>query len=210
MVRNMWCSGFLKPLLIPRVRWARGCVTNHRPSFPKVPRAVLLPIPQSPLKSQARTRPLPPSNPAPARPREPLIPPLTIRHLRREASNEVLLYTDSSRCPITGVSSAGIYNCGVESVSVSLRLPAGLTSVGAQTAALLVGISIGLLITRRTGGGVVTVCADCIQALEAVSRLVCDGRFGGVGPEVQVRAEWVKGHSGVKRNVEAHKLSRKR
>ncbi|KAG0637792.1 hypothetical protein HOY80DRAFT_970955 [Tuber brumale] len=210
MIRNMWCSGFLKPFLIPRVRWARGYVTNHRPSFPKVPRAALLPIHQSPLKSLARTSPLRPSNPAPARPRAPLIPPLTIQHLRREGPNEVLLYTDASHCPITGVSSAGIYSCGVESVSVSLRLPARLTSVGAETEALLVGISIGLSITRRTGRGVVTVCADCIQALEAVSRLVSDGRFGGVGPEVQIRAEWVKGHSGVKGNVEAHKLARKR
>ncbi|CAZ85628.1 unnamed protein product [Tuber melanosporum] len=183
---------------------------NHRPSFPKVPAAALIPLLQSPLKPPTRTRPLRSSNLAPPPPQAPLTPPLTIQHLRREAPNEVLLYTDASRCPLTGISSAGIYSCGVESVSVSQRLPAGLTSVDAETEALLVGVSIGSSIARRTGRGVVTVCADCIQALEAVNRLVCEGRFGGAGPEVQVRDEWVKGQSGVKGNEEAHRLARKR
>ncbi|PWW73588.1 hypothetical protein C7212DRAFT_331441 [Tuber magnatum] len=201
-------SRFLKLFSSPRVPCTRGYATNRRP-LPKVPAMPALSLPQSPLKSPGRGQPPRPQNPSPS-PQSLLIRALALQqHLRKEGPNEVLLYADASHCHRTKTSSAGIYSDGVESVSISLRLPPGFTSVQAEAEALQRAIAIGLTIAGRTGRGVVTVCGDCGSALETVKRLIDEGRFGGVGAKVLVRVEWVKGHNGVKGNVEAHRLAKK-
>ncbi|PUU80290.1 hypothetical protein B9Z19DRAFT_1100334 [Tuber borchii] len=162
---------------------------------------------QLPLGSLARVQPLPPSSSAPLRPPALLTPPLKIQRLRREEPNEILIYTDASHRD--GTSSAGIYSCGVESISRSLRLQPGLTSVEAEREALLLGIAIGSRIARRAEREVVTVCGDCIPALQDVAKLIYEGKLKGVSAKVKVKVEWVKAHSGVKGNVSAHKLARK-
>ncbi|CUS11753.1 unnamed protein product [Tuber aestivum] len=204
---NMLNSRFLKEFSIPGVRCSRGYATNRRP-FPKVPPMPVLSLPQSPSKSPGRAQPSCPQN-SPPPPPSILITALKLQHLREEGLNEILLYADACCCRLTGASSAGIYSRGVEFISISLRLPPGLTSVQAETEALLRAIAIGLPVAGRTGRGIVTVCGDCRPALDAVKGWIDEGRFGGVGAKVRVRVEWVKGHNGVKGNVEADRLARR-
>ncbi|RPA97799.1 hypothetical protein L873DRAFT_1809258 [Choiromyces venosus 120613-1] len=211
-------SRLLKSLPVAMAFLLRGYATS-KPPLPKVPCVASLSLLRSPSK-------LPSSFQLLRSPKQPLTPPplpsqnsstfqitpLTTQLLRQESPHELLIYTDASYRPLKESSSAGIYSAGIAPLSEHIALPPGLNSVQAETQALLHGIAIGLPIAHRTGRGVLTVCGDCIPALRIVGSLIDRGIFGGsggVGAKVRVQVEWVKGHSGVKGNMAAHRLARK-